>query len=262
MSIRLPHKAIMQTKHRPTSINEYVVVLELAYLNFWRRRIRSDLYEESGIDELQKVEVYHQKQNNWIRLRSTIERKESDEGHFEKNIISWGITFSANEEKIFRLVLMKKKAHIPCLLTGGLCNRDIEYSLRKVFVAYASHPKHFKKNIFKSKICEILQSFGLEALIWEDRTRTGHFDCKICQDIQESFFTVFEFSESNLNVAFEFGFALGINKAYFIVKKAKGEDLPADIRDLDHIEYRSYNELKSKLRKRIEDRYAEICELI
>ena len=261
MSTLLSHRAIEQTMFKLTSLNEYVMIAELKYLNMWRRRIKSNLYAESGIDKLQEVEVYQQKRNTWTRLHSTTERKTSERGYFQKNIISWIVTFCPNEEKIFRLVLMKKKSPVPCMLTGGLCKKDIEPSLHKVFIGYASKPKHFKKGIFKNKIKEILESFGFEALLWEDRTQTGHFDCKICLDIQESFFTIFEFSEKNLNIAFEFGFALGINKAYFILKKRKGEDLPADVRDLDHIEYGSYKGLASKLKQRIKDRYTKILGL-
>lgn len=224
----------------------------------WRRKIKSSLCFESGIDKLQKTEVYQQNRNAWVKLKSTTERKVSEEGYFQKSIIGWIVTFDPNEKKSFRLVLMEKRIPIPCLLTGAFCSKEVEPSFRKVFVGYASKPRHFKKEVFKKKVKQVLRSLGFEALLWEDRTKTGHFDCKICQDVQESFFTLFEFSEKNLNIAFEFGLAIGINKKYFILKKSKSEDLPADIRDLDHIEFETYKELTLKLKKQVEDRYSII----
>jgi hypothetical protein len=71
------------------------------------------------------------------------------------------------------------------------------------------------------------------SIFWEDRTERGHFDCKICKDIKESLFTIFELSEKSLDVAFEFGLNIGFGKDYFIIKKKNAPDLPSDVSGLN-----------------------------
>lgn len=254
------HRAIELTDLNEVSPNYEIRVKEEKYFNTWRRRIRSQFNEESGLDPLQTVIVYKKDGNLWKKIESDVTRETSD-GYFQKNVINWESAFAANEQQTFRLVFVKKKEPIPCLLTGAYCAKEIQISLDKVFVGYAFAPQYFRKTKFRNHVKVILRNHGLDALLWEERTERGHFDCKICEDIQESLFTLFEFSDSNPNVAFEFGLAIGIGKDYFILWKRNSKPLPSDIRDLDHVEYGSYRELRTELVRRMEERYFAILGL-
>lgn len=74
--------------------------------------------------------------------------------------------------------------------------------------------------------------------------------------MQKSIFVIFELSDGNPNVTFELGFAIGIAKNYFILKsKKRRRKLPADIDQIDRIDYESLSELRRKLADRINRRY-------
>lgn len=255
------HRAIELIAHKDIATPNYeIIVKEAKYFNTWNRVTNSDFEEESGIDPLQTVLVYKKDDSLWKRIKSKSTREVSD-GYFQKNIIRWQSKFTANEEITFRLVFVRKKAPVPCLLTGTQCSKDIQISLDKVFIAYAFEPKHFRKTNFIKHIKGLLKKLDLKALIWEEKTERGHFDCKFCQDIQESVFILLEFSDSNPNVAFEFGLGVGMGKDYFILRKNESEPMPSDIRDLDRIEYRDFRVLKKELERRITDRYSAILDL-
>jgi hypothetical protein len=181
--------------------NYELEIKDFRYFNKWKRIIKSDLELENGIDSLQTVSVYKKDGDNWKKIDANMNVERQD-GYFKKNVITWNYKFQKKEQQIFRLVFIRKKHSVPCLFTGTYCSKKIKISFDHVFVAYAYRSKFLKKNIHKKHLKEILESCDIIPLFWEARTERGHFDCKICQNIQESLFILFEFSDANPNVAF------------------------------------------------------------
>jgi len=255
------HQAIALMETKDVSPPNYELeIKDVRYFNTWKRTIRSDLRLENGIDSLQNVSLYRKDGNIWKKIDTKLDVK-SQEGYFEKNVITWKSKFQEKEQQLFRFVFVRTKPALPCLLTGSYCSKKIKISLDNVFVAYAFHSKFLKRHKLIQHLREILENCNLKPLFWEAKTERGHFDCKICRDIQESLFIILEFSDANPNVAFEFGLGIAMGKDYFILRKEGSYDLPADIQGLDSIQYKNYSDLRKKLSGRIKDRYTKLLNL-
>lgn len=240
--------------------NYEIQVKEVKYRNMWRRKLHCSLSEESGIAPLGEALVYRRRGSTLEKIPCELKKEEM--GYFQKNTVSWETTFSPNESQSYKVIFIKDKEKIPCLLTGTFCAKEIKSNLENVFVSYAYRPKHFRKKAFKRALKKILSKVGLKPIFWDEITERGHFDCKICTYIQSSLFILFEFSDNNSNVAFELGLAIGIKKDYFILrKKALTDEMPSDIRGIDRIEYGTYRELENKLLERINQRYSALLPL-
>jgi len=255
------HRAIQRLNGgRERCPNYEIVVKEIRYLNLWRRRIKTDLSEESGIDPLERVFVYRKNNSGWLNTQCTKDRMVT-ESAFSRNVVHWKSIFLPSQEQPFKLIFIKGKEKIPCLLTGVLCSQSILRSIDKVFVGYDSSPNFFSVNTFKRNLRGILNNLGLQPSFWDEKTERGHFDCKICKEIQESVFVIWELSDTNPNVLFEFGFSIAIGKDYFALHKRGSRELPFDVEGLDVVKYTSFRRLAPTLTEKIQSRYAEILEL-
>jgi hypothetical protein len=255
------HQAIQRiNEDRERCPNYEIVIKEIKYVNLWRRRIKTDLSEESGIDPLERVLVYRKSNSNWINTMCVKDRI-ATESMFWRNVVRWESIFLPSQEQTYKLIFIKGREKIPCLLTGALCSQSILRSINKVFVGYASSPNFFSVNAFKRNLRGILLNLGLQPSFWDEKTERGHFDCKICKEIQESVFVIWELSDINPNVLFEFGFSIAIGKDYFALHKRGSRELPSDVAGLDILKYASFRKLASTLTEKIQSRYSEILQL-
>ena len=73
--------------------------------------------------------------------------------------------------------------------------------------------------------------------------------CKICQGIQKCRYAIFDISEWNPNVLFEFGLACGLGKRSLVIKNEIG-NVPTDLHGLEYVSYGDdYEDLKNKIIK-------------
>jgi hypothetical protein len=73
---------------------------------------------------------------------------------------------------------------------------------------------------------------------------------KIYSIIVESAFGIYDVSGWNANVTLELGMALGLRETSYILLNPTAhvsDEAPADLRGFDRIEYRTFEELRSKL---------------
>jgi hypothetical protein len=242
------------------SPSDYLAVKVFSYINVATNSIRTAVRAYTDLYPLAGAFVYQKSGRKWNSVKCRIHKKLGPSEEFQKYVISWTTTFPPSEEQTFRVVFVKKLPPIPCLLHPHIkCSRKVNLMPSDVFVSYPLEPKYFRKRDFKRSINAILQSHGMNALYWDEKTETGHFDCKFCNDIQNSIFVIFELSDCNGNVIFELGLAIGIDKNYFILKRNKSRKLPLDIADFDQIRYGSFKELRNILADRIDKRYLSLA---
>lgn len=85
-----------------------------------------------------------------------------------------------------------------------------------------------------------------------------HILQKIADFIMESRFGIFDISGWNPNVTLELGLAYGLReRAYIAVDPAKTpmEEVPADLRGIDRIQYSSYTQLQEGLTRLLEQEF-------
>jgi len=150
-----------------------------------------------------------------------------------------------------------------CVITGKGCNRDLlayesSSAQVKAFLAipfskgWISDPRQWIKDIMLENSVECLDIDDFPAL--------NHFLCKYCSCVRQYPFGIFEITELNSNVIFEFGMAVGLNKTCFlmvhknkILSRYKNENFPPN--PLGGIEYISYelssSAIASEIQKRI-----------
>jgi hypothetical protein len=121
---------------------------------------------------------------------------------------------------------------------------------RQVFVAYAYtlYPPADYRRVFK----EVAKAFHVEFVFADEKITNLHILQKIANYIRSSRFGIYDISGWNPNVTLELGLAFGLNeKAYiaFDPSKTPLEDVPADLRGLDRMQYRSYAELQDRIEK-------------
>lgn len=125
---------------------------------------------------------------------------------------------------------------------------DRQKKERQVFVAYAYalYPKADYRKVFSS----IKRSFGVNFVFADEKITNLHVLTKIENFVKESQFGIYDISGWNANVTLELGLAFGLHeKAYiaFDPSKTPTEEVPADLRGIDRIQYSSYSEYEDKL---------------
>ncbi|HDD45250.1 MAG TPA: hypothetical protein ENG63_10405 [Candidatus Desulfofervidus auxilii] len=128
------------------------------------------------------------------------------------------------------------------------------FETNKVFIAMAFKPEN--DNIYKT-IKQVLNKLGYDAVRVDKEHYTGYIIDFILAEIKESRFVVAEITDKNLNVFFEFSYALGHKIPVIpLLKKEKDEKdpfekIPFDIKQFNTIVYENEEQLKEKLRDRI-----------
>jgi hypothetical protein len=132
---------------------------------------------------------------------------------------------------------------------------------KQVFVAYSY--KEYPKADYRKIFSEIEQEYELTFVFADEKITNMHILQKIISFIRASEFAVFDITGWNPNVTLELGFAMATTENWYIAFNPDKTDLtevPADLRGIDRIQYRSFSELGEKLRVLIEQRYPKRVE--
>jgi predicted nucleotide-binding protein len=121
---------------------------------------------------------------------------------------------------------------------------------RQIFVAYSYklYPKADYRRVFN----ELAKAFQVEFVFADEKITTLHILQKIANYIRESRFGIYDISGWNPNVSLELGLAFGLNETAYIAidsSKTPVDEVPADLRGIDRIQYGSYAELQAGLER-------------
>lgn len=119
---------------------------------------------------------------------------------------------------------------------------------RQVFVAYAYglYPKADYRKVFTS----VKKAFQTDFVFADEKITDLHILEKIRTYIAESQFGIYDITGWNANVTLELGLAFGMAETAYIAfdpTKTALDDVPADLRGFDRMEYTSYTELETKV---------------
>lgn len=121
---------------------------------------------------------------------------------------------------------------------------------RQIFVAYSY--KLYPKADYRPVFQDLRGAFNVEFVFADEKITNLHILQKIANYIRESRFGLYDISGWNPNVTLELGLAFGLGeKAYIAIDPSKTnvEEVPADLRGLDRIQYGSYAELRAGVEK-------------
>ena len=132
---------------------------------------------------------------------------------------------------------------------------------KQVFVAYSY--KEYPKADYRKVFTEIEQEYELTFIFADEKITNMHILQKIISFIRASEFAVFDITGWNPNVTLELGFAIATSDNWYIAFNPDKTDLaevPADLRGIDRIQYKSFAELGEQLRVLVEQRYPKRVE--
>jgi hypothetical protein len=121
---------------------------------------------------------------------------------------------------------------------------------RQVFVAYSY--KLYPKDDYRRVFTEIKKAFDVEFIFADEKITNIYILQKIADAIRISRFGIYDISGWNANVTLELGLAYGLNQRAFIAidpSKTEIQEVPADLRGIDRIQYSSYTELQEGISK-------------
>ncbi len=127
---------------------------------------------------------------------------------------------------------------------------------RQVFVAYPY--KLYPPDDYRKIFVDLEAAFKVKFVFADAKVTDLHILQKIADFILESRFGVYDISGWNPNVTLELGLAYGLReRAYIAIDPAKTpmEEVPADLRGIDRIQYSSYSQLQQGLTRLLEQEF-------
>ena len=121
---------------------------------------------------------------------------------------------------------------------------------RQIFVAYSY--KLYPEADYRRVYNELAKAFKVDFVFADAKITTLHILQKIANYIRESRFGIYDISGWNPNVTLELGLAFGLSEKSFIAinpKQTDVDEVPADLRGIDRIQYTSYAELQAGLER-------------
>jgi len=121
---------------------------------------------------------------------------------------------------------------------------------RQVFVAYSY--RLYDKRDYRKPFAEVGKAFGVEFVFADERISSLHILQKIANQIKESEFGIYDITGWNPNVTLELGLALGMSEKVFVAlnpKETEMDDLPADLKGMDRLQYGSHSEFQDELER-------------
>jgi len=118
---------------------------------------------------------------------------------------------------------------------------------RQIFVAYAYNL--YPKDDYRRPYQELAKAFQVQFVFADEKITNLHILQKIARLHSRSRFGIYDISGWNANVTLELGLAFGLNeRAYIAIDPAKTpvQEVPADLRGIDRIQYASYAELQNQ----------------
>jgi hypothetical protein len=127
---------------------------------------------------------------------------------------------------------------------------------RQIFVAYPY--KIYPPDDYRKVYADLEATFKVKFVFADAKITDLHILQKIADLIRESRFGIFDISGWNPNVTLELGLAYGMReKAYIAIDPAKTpmDEVPADLRGIDRIQYSSYTQLQEGLARLLEQEF-------
>jgi hypothetical protein len=124
----------------------------------------------------------------------------------------------------------------------------------EVFVAYSYslYPKEIYRKPFKT----LEGAFGVRFVFADEKITNQHLLDKVAEMVRRARFSIFDISDWNPNVTLELGLAKGAGRDWFIaLNPDKRGEAPADLRGIDRIEYRTFDELQQQLERVLVGRF-------
>lgn len=121
---------------------------------------------------------------------------------------------------------------------------------KTIFVAYPWQV-YRNRDRYKRAYTALSGEFDVRFVFAEDRLSARHVLEKIARLIQEADFGIYDITSWNPNVTLEYGLATGLRKPAFITfnpEKTDLDDVPADVRGFDRLQYSDFDDLNEKLR--------------
>ncbi len=111
----------------------------------------------------------------------------------------------------------KQMNYLPkrCLIHHGICPEKLEFKPKTFFVGFPFRPQYTKD--LKEKIDLVAKRLNLKPLYPAETQKKGVILCKVCKEIQETDFSVFDITERNPNVMLEAGLAFGFGKEVILL---------------------------------------------
>jgi len=127
---------------------------------------------------------------------------------------------------------------------------------RQVFVAYSY--KLYSTPDYRSVYKRVGKAFDVEFVFADEKITNLHILQKIANFIREAQFAIYDISGWNPNVTLELGLSLGYGERAYIAfdpTKTPVDDVPADLRGLDRLQYTSYSELETGVARLISQEF-------
>jgi hypothetical protein len=127
---------------------------------------------------------------------------------------------------------------------------------RQVFVAYSY--KLYAKADYRRVFKELEKAFNIEFVFADEKITNLHILQKIANYIRESKFGIYDISGWNPNVTLELGLAFGLSEIPYIAfdpSKTPIDEVPADLRGMDRIQYGSYTELGTGVERLLDQEF-------
>lgn len=121
---------------------------------------------------------------------------------------------------------------------------------RQIFVAYSYNL--YPKEDYRKPYVELGKAFNVKFVFADEKITTLHILQKIVNYIRSARFGIYDISGWNPNVTLELGLAFGLGeKAYIAIdpSKTKIDEVPADLRGIDRVQYGSLPELQTGLER-------------
>ena len=120
---------------------------------------------------------------------------------------------------------------------------------RRIFVAYPWN-LYDDRDTYKRIYTDLERPLDVQFVFAEQRFSDGHVLDKVMTMIRTAAFGIYDVSGWNPNVTLEYGMARGLSSRAFIAfnpAKTNREEVPADVRGYDRLQYTSFDDLNAKV---------------
>ncbi|MCK9632117.1 MAG: hypothetical protein M0R30_10800 [Methanoregula sp.] len=136
-----------------------------------------------------------------------------------------------------------------CLIHHGICPEKLDLKPNTFFVGFPFKPQYTKD--LKEKIDLVADRLHLKPLYPAKTQKKGVILCKVCKEIQETAFSVFDITERNPNVMLEIGLAFGFGKEVILLNNPNhAEELkkgyPIDLSGILIVQYDAISEINDE----------------
>ena len=129
------------------------------------------------------------------------------------------------------------------------CPVNVREDLQRVFVGMPFREE--QENAYLYAVKPAVERVGLHTWKADEDLQNIDIMCKICQAVQRSLYGIVDITGWNPNVMFELGLLYGHGKKVALIKH-RSEEVPADLRGLEYIEYDDYAALGQGIEKFLE----------